>query len=309
LSEFNRRHSAEQVSDGVDLSGRHALVTGANTGIGRETARVLALRGASVTMACRDLEKAKRARDEIVAQSGSTIPAERLDVGELDLASLASVRNFGARFLESGRPLHLLVNNAGVMLPSRRQTADGFEAHFGINHLGHFLLTHQLLGVLEASAPARVICVASDALAAASLDDQFADLNWESRRFSGFRSYGDSKLMNVMFAAELTRRMKGAGVVANALHPGIVKTELGRDQPWYFSLVAVFMLPILKSPERGASTTVYAATSPRYSDRGGLYFADNAEKSIPKLARDPQACARLWEISEELAGVRATEGS
>lgn len=307
MPKFNRKHSAEQVSSGVDWSGRHAVVTGANTGIGRETARVLALRGASVTMACRDLDKAKRARDEIVTRGGGAIAADQLELGELDLASLASVRRFGARFIESGRPLHLLVNNAGVMLPHLRRTSDGFEAHLGINHLGHFLLTRLLLPALQASAPARVVCVASDALAAASLDGRFADLNWESRRFSGFRSYGDSKLMNVMFAVELTRRSKGTGVVANALHPGVVKTELGRDQPWYFSLAALLMLPILKDPARGASTTLYVATAPEYADRGGLYFSDNAEKRVPRLAQDARACSRLWEISSELTGLASGE--
>lgn len=297
---FDKRSTAEQVSAGIDLSGRHAIVTGANTGIGFETARVLALRGSSVTLACRNPEKAERARSRILSGSAGAIADEQLEVGVLDLASLASVRAFAGKFLASGRPLHLLVNNAGVMLPGYDRTSHGHEAHFGINHLGHFLLTNLLLGALEAAPGARVVCVSSDALAAATLTGELRDLDWRERKLSKLRAYGDSKLMNVMFAVELTRRAKG--VVANALHPGVVETELGRDQPWYMKPVGWLMRPVMKDPARGASTSVYVATAPQYEGRGGLYFADNAEKATPKLANDASACARLWEISAELTG-------
>ncbi len=303
---FGKKASAEEVSAGADLSGRHAIVTGANTGIGFETARVLALRGSSVTMACRNLDKANAARKRILAGSSGAIDGEQLEVRELDLASFDSVRQFAKGFRDSGRALNLLVNNAGVMLPAVRRTPDDFDAHFGINHLGHFLMTNLLVDVLERSAPARVVCVSSDALAAASLTDRLEDLNWDLRKYSGIRSYGDSKLMNVMFAAELTRRMKGTGVVANALHPGIVDTELGRDQPWYIQMFGLVMFLMMKDPARGASTSLYVATAPEYADRGGLYFADNAEKAIPKLARDTAACTRLWELSAELTGLSSS---
>ena len=135
---FGRRSTAEQVSEGVDLSGRHAVVTGASGGIGLETARVLALRGGSVTMACRDLEKGSAARRRVVAESGGRVDPEALRLAHLDLASLESVREFARGFFATDRPIHLLINNAGVMLPDRRETRDGFEAHLGINHLGHF---------------------------------------------------------------------------------------------------------------------------------------------------------------------------
>jgi NAD(P)-dependent dehydrogenase (short-subunit alcohol dehydrogenase family) len=306
---YGKKASAEHVSAGVDLTGQHAIVTGANTGIGFETARVLALRGSFVTLACRNLDKANAARTRMVDESGGAIDADRLEVRELDLASADSVRRFAESFRQSGQALNLLVNNAGVMLPAVRRTPDGFDAHFAINHLGHFLLTNLLLDILEAAAPARVVCVSSDALAAASLDDRFEDLNWESRKYSGIRSYGDSKLMNVMFAAELTRRMEGTGVVANALHPGIVDTELGRDQPWYMQIVGLLMVLMMKDTARGASTSVYVATAPEYSDRGGLYFADNAEKKTPKLATDEAACARLWQISADLTGLSSPTNS
>lgn len=303
---YGKKASAEQVSAGIDLSGRHAIVTGANTGIGFETARVLALRGSSVTMACRNLEKADTARTRILEGGGGGIREDQLEVRELDLASFESVRRFAAGFRESGHALNLLMNNAGVMLPAVHRTPDDFDAHFAINHLGHFLLTNLLLDVLEASAPARVVCVSSDALAGASLTDRLEDLNWESRKYGGIRSYADSKLMNVMFAVELTRRMKGTGVVANALHPGIVDTELGRDQPWYMQIVGLLLVLMMKDPARGASTSVYVATAPEYAGRGGLYFADNAEKATPKLATNAAACARLWEISAELTGLSSS---
>lgn len=300
---FDKHSSAEDVSAGIDLSGRRAIVTGSNTGIGLETARVLALRGASVTMACRNGAKAADARERLLSESSDRISPDQLEVSELDLSSFDSVRKFVAGFEASGKPLHLLVNNAGVMLPAERRTPSGFDAHFGINHLGHFLLTNLLQDVLLRSAPARVVVVSSDALAAASLTHELRDLNWEGRRYSGLRSYGDSKLMNVLFASEWTRRHGGQGVVANALHPGVVDTELGRDQPRLLQWVGLLMRPIMKDPARGASTTVLVATAPEYADRGGLYFSDNREKRVPKLAHDPATCARLWDISAELTGL------
>jgi NAD(P)-dependent dehydrogenase (short-subunit alcohol dehydrogenase family) len=304
MSSFPKNAGAQDVSEGVDLAERHAVVTGANTGIGFETARVLALRGAKVTLACRNAAKAADAKERIVSSAAGLIAAEQLEFRELDLASLASVREFAAGYLESGRPLHVLVNNAGVMLPGFRRTSDGFDAQFGINHLGHFLLTNLLGPALEKSAPARVVVVASDALAAASLTDRFEDLNWEKRKYSGLRAYGDSKLMNVMFATEFDHRFRGKAVVANALHPGIIATELGRDQPWYMKIAGLLMIPMMKDVSRGASTSVLLATSPEYAERGGCYLADNAEKALPKLAQDDAARARLWEISAELTGLQ-----
>jgi hypothetical protein len=197
MSRFNRWSTAEQVSEGIDLSGRHAIVTGANTGIGLETTRVLALRGSSVTMACRNLEKAQAARRRVVSESGGRIAPDSLRPLHLDLASLDSVRAFARELLTTHQPIHLLINNAGVMLPDRRETRDGFEAHLGINHLGHFLLTQLLLDRVCAGAPARIVNVSSDAMHFASLTPKFSDLNWENRRFSGWRSYGDQRRRGV----------------------------------------------------------------------------------------------------------------
>jgi NAD(P)-dependent dehydrogenase (short-subunit alcohol dehydrogenase family) len=263
---------------------------------------VLSLRGASVTMACRDLEKAEAARDEILA-ADSRITKDQLEVMRLDLGQLSQVRDFAKAFLETSRPIHLLINNAGVMLPDRRETADGFEVHFGVNHLGHFLLTHLLLERIRASAPARILNVSSDALHFSSLTESLEDLNWTKRKFSGWRSYGDSKLMNVLFTNELTRRLAHDGVVSNALHPGIVKTELGRDQPWWMSAVGLLMLPISKSPEQGAATSVYLATNDELGREGAGYFADCAPGRIHPLSDNAQLANSLWKLSEELVGL------
>ena len=298
MTRFDKRSTAEDVTDGIDLVGRHAIVTGANTGIGIETARVLALRGAEVTLACRDLAKGRAARELVARQPGVSDDAVRLQ--QLDLASLGSVRAASRDLLASSRPIHLLINNAGVMLPDRRETQDGFEAHLGTNHLGHFLLTDLLLERIRASAPARIIAVSSSALQFATLEPELEDLNWETRKFSGWRAYGDSKLMNVLFARELSRRLAGEGVVAHALHPGIVKTELGRDQGWGMRFAGIFMRALMKHPNRGAATTLYAATAPQLAAEGGGYFADCAPSRAGKRAEDRTLSQVLWKRSEEL---------
>lgn len=304
MTQFKRRHTAEDVSAGVDLTGKNALVTGANTGIGKETARVLALRGARVTMACRDRAKAEAARREIFAGASGAIDEERLDLLDLDLSSLAATRAAATAYAERGTPLHLLINNAGIMIPMERRTADGFEAHFGINHLGHYLFTHLLMDALKAAEGARVVAVSSGAMAAATMTAELSDLNWESRKHSGLRSYGDSKLMNLMFAKELTRRFQNDGIVSNALHPGVIPTELARDQSWPFMLLGILMMPRMKSIGQGASASVLLATHPDYAKCGGLYLVNNREKRPDhKLALDDEACAALWDMSAELTGL------
>jgi NAD(P)-dependent dehydrogenase (short-subunit alcohol dehydrogenase family) len=218
----------------------------------------------------------------------------------LDLAALESVREFARAFLASERPIHLLINNAGVMLPSRRETSDGFETHFGVNHLGHFLLTNLLLERIRASTPARIVNVSSDAMHFASLTPELADLDWKERRFSGWRSYGDSKLMNLMFTNELNRRLACDDVAAAALHPGMVKTELGREPTLAMRLIGVAVLPFMKTVEMGAATTLYAATRADLSQPAETYLADCAPARTAKLAGDRAVEAKLWELSEQL---------
>jgi len=306
MARFNRRTTAEQVSDGIDLVGRNVLVTGGNTGLGLETARVLALRGAHVTLACRNLAKAEQARQSLVDGANGRIAKSQLDLLELELNSLAATRQSAVEFNRRGLPLHVLVNNAGIMIPMARRTQDGFEAHLGINHLAHFLFTHLVLDSLRAAGGARVVVLSSSAMGMATLTPALEDLNWERRKFSGFRSYGDSKLMNLMFARELNKRYASEGIVANALHPGVIGTELARDQSMPFMLMGIFMLPFMKSVPQGAATSVYVATSPEYQDRGGLFFSDCQEKKpLHKLALDDRLCRDLWHRSCELTGVES----
>jgi NAD(P)-dependent dehydrogenase (short-subunit alcohol dehydrogenase family) len=297
---FGRKSTAEEVSEGIDLSGRHAIVTGATAGIGLETARVIALRGGSVTMACRDLAKAEAVRQRFVREGAGRIRGDQFAVEHLDLASLASVRAFAKSFLLSETPIHLLINNAGLMIPDRRETLDGFEAHFGTNYLGHFLLTTLLLDRIRESAPARIVNVASDAMHFASLTPAFDDLNWEQRRWSGWRSYGNSKLMNLMFTNELNRRLAGSDVESFALHPGIVRTDLARDQGPVAKLFGALILAFSKSAEQGAATTLYAATRADLSQPGANYLSHCAPARTPKLAGRAEVEKALWEHSLEL---------
>ena len=304
MARYNRKTTAEQVSEGIDLTGRNALVTGANTGLGLETARVLALRGAHVTMACRNLEKAEQARRTLVEKSAGRIQASQLELLELDLNALSRTRESAQELLKRGRPLHLLINNAGIMIPMERRTTDGFEAHLGINHLAHFLFTNLILDALKAANGARLVVLASSAMGMATLTPALEDLNWKQRKFSGFRSYGDSKLMNLMFAREFNRRHGKSGIVANALHPGVIGTELARDQSLPFMLLGIFALPFMKSVPQGAATTLFVATDPAYQLRGGLYFSDCQEKpAAHKLALDDKVCGALWQRSCELTGL------
>lgn len=285
---------------GVDLTGKVAIVTGANSGIGAETARVLALRGAHVIMACRDLARADTAKQKLLAKSKGRIPESRLELLRLDLGSLASVRTFAREYVAQKRPLHLLINNAGVLHKHRTLTQDGFEAQMGVNHLGHFLLTTMLLESLEASAPARVVQLSSDAINMATLDGTFFDLQWERRKYSMWRSYGDSKLMNLMFARELDRRVQGTGIVAQAVHPGVIPTGLARDRSLSTMLLGLAFLHKMKSVGQGAATTLVAATAPEYGIKGGMYLSDCQPHKDHRLSRDPGACRKLWELSEKL---------
>ncbi|MEP4147514.1 MAG: SDR family oxidoreductase [Halioglobus sp.] len=302
--QFGKRSTAEQVSQGVDLSGKNVLVTGANTGLGKETTRVLALCGAHVTMACRDMVKAEQAREDILAAASGGIDESQLALLQLDLNSLDKTQQAAEEYCQRGEALDILINNAGIMIPMERRTADGFEAHLGINHLAHFLFTNLLLDSLTAANGARVIALSSLAMSFASMKHGLDDINWENRKFSGWPAYGNSKLMNYLFARELSKRYEGNGIIAHAVHPGVVSTELGRDQSGLFSIVGVLATPFMKNVEQGAATQVLAAISPEFGDRGGLYFKDcRVAKPQHKLANDAALAEELWQRSAELVGL------
>lgn len=276
------------MSDARPLADRTCLVTGANTGIGRVTAVELARRGAHVILACRTRDKAKPVVEEITRQGGAA------DVVEIDLASLASVRTAAAAVLARDLPLHLLVNNAGIA-GTRGLTADGFELHFGVNHLGHFLLTNLLLERIRQSAPARIVVVASAAHYRARGID-FEAVRQKTRALTGWPEYSVSKLANVLFSAELARRLEGTGVSTYAVHPGVVASDLWRRLPWPIRpLIQMRML----TNEEGALTTLHCCTAPAAQSQTGLYWDRSAPRKPSRIARDTELARTLWDRSVE----------
>ena len=274
-----------------DLAGRTFLVTGANTGIGRATAEGLARRGGRVYVASRSREKGSAAVAAIRAATGN----DAVEYLPLDLADLDSVRACASLFLARGEPLHVLVNNAGVVR-TRGLTSQGFELMFGVNHLGHFVLTNALLGCLEASAPARVVTVSSDSHYAARGIDWDA-LRRPERGLTGLHGYAVSKLCNVLFSAELARRTAGSGVTTYALHPGMVASDIWRRVPWPVRpLIQRRMLTV----ELGAETSLYCAASPSVASESGLFY-DKCAQREPSAVATPALAAELWKRSEEWA--------
>lgn len=267
-----------------------AIVTGSNVGIGLATATGLARAGYQVVLACRDEGKAKAAQATIEAR----VPGARVAVGRLDLASIASVRAFAAWFEASYPRLDVLVHNAAIV-PSRRVvTEDGHEAQLQVNHLGPFLLTQLLLGRLRSSTPSRVVVVSSSVHDGAKLD--WDDLEAESG-YSTMKVYARSKLLNLLFVRALARRLSGSGVTVNALHPGVVNTELARDFPLPFRLLAKLFFA---TPEKGARTSLFLALDASVDGVSGGYFADRKPKQPSAAAQDDAAAERLWQLSEKM---------
>jgi NAD(P)-dependent dehydrogenase (short-subunit alcohol dehydrogenase family) len=290
-----------------DQSGRVAIVTGANSGLGRVTALELARKGAHVVLACRNLAKGEEARDAIAGESGAEPALE-----QLDLASLHSVRDFAERMRVAHDGIDLLVNNAGIMATPRRRTADGFELQLGTNHLGHFALTGLLIGSLEGREDARVVTVSSYAHRGGRI--AFDNLGGE-RRYFRWRAYAQSKLANLLFALELQRRLEAAGssVKSLAAHPGYAATNLQHSGPPKLDSMIMHVGDRLlaQSDEMGALPILYAATEPGLA--GGLFIGPDgvgAQRGHPHVetpsgaARDEAAARRLWEVSEQLTGVR-----
>jgi NAD(P)-dependent dehydrogenase (short-subunit alcohol dehydrogenase family) len=308
-SSFDSRTTALEVVEDVDLSGRRAVVTGGASGIGVETARALAHAGVQVTLAVRDTTAGERVAADIAATSGR----DDVAVAHVDLADLESVDAFTAAWQG---PLHVLVNNAGVMDTPQGVTAQGWETQLGTNHLGHFALATGLREALAAARDARVVSVSSSAHAASPV--VFDDLFFARRTYTPGLAYGQSKTANVLFAVELTRRWAGDGVTANALMPGGIWTPLQRhwspeqraaaeQQAEQAQAAGAFHM---KTPEQGAATSVFVATAPQLRGIGGRYFEDCHEAEVVEQLRglsgvlphalDPDDARRLWEVSEEL---------
>ncbi len=273
------------------LAGRMVFITGANSGIGRVTACELARRGAHVFIATRSLQRTQAVLDEIHQAKGK---AEWL---ALDLGDLHSVRQCAQAFLARQLPLHILINNAGLAA-GKGMTASGFELAFGTNHLGHFLLTQLLQDCLIASSPARVVTVASAAHYSAKAID-WPSLQQATQSATGYPEYTVSKLANVLFSAELGRRLQGTGVTTYAVHPGVIASDIWRTVPWPVrSVIKLFM----KSNEEGAATTLYCATEPGLAQQTSLYYDECKEKYASRLGQDLTLAAELWQRSSTWVG-------
>lgn len=281
------------------MSGKTVLVTGGTGGIGKATAVGLAALGARVGVTGRDRARAERAAADIRAASGN----DAVDVFIAELSSQAEVRRLAADVLQAYPRLDVLVNNVGGFWAHRQLTADGLERTFALNHLAPFLLTNLLLDRVKQSAPARIVTVSSGAQAMGKID--FDDLMSE-RKYSGQRAYNQSKLANVMFTYELARRLDGTGVTATVLHPGVVRTAFGAEDPTAMMGALTFAArPFMKTPEQGAATAIHLASSPDVEDVTGRYFANRKPKTSSKASYDTAAAARLWQASADLVGLNA----
>ncbi|XP_037546755.1 retinol dehydrogenase 13 [Nematolebias whitei] len=285
------------------IKGKTVVITGANTGIGKATAQELAKRGGRIIMGCRDMEKCDAAAKDI---RGKTLNPH-VYACHLDLASMKSVREFAEKINREENRVDVLINNAGVMRCPAWKTEDGFDMQFGVNHLGHFLLTNLLLDKLKDSAPSRVINLASLAHIVGKID--FEDLNWEKKKFDTKEAYCQSKLANVLFTRELAKRLEGTGVSVNAVHPGVVATELGRhtglhQSRFSSSALSPFFSLLVKSPELGAQPSVYLAVAEEMEGVTGQYYDVMTEKEPAPLALDDETARRLWEVSSRLVGLQ-----
>jgi NAD(P)-dependent dehydrogenase (short-subunit alcohol dehydrogenase family) len=317
MNDFGFDSTADEVLEGQDLSGRTALVTGGYSGLGQETARAMAAKGAHVILSGRDASKLSAAADEIAKETGAQV-----DTLVCDLASLDSVREAAKEANDRFEKIDLLINNAGVMACPLARTADGFEMQFGTNHLGHFLLTNLLMPLVEKGEAPRIVNLSSRGHHIDRV--HFDDPNYESREYEKWQAYGQSKTANILFSVGLEKRLAGKGIHAYALHPGGIQTNLGRHMSE--EDVADLMERIRKSAEesgqepqpfktipQGAATTCWVATTDALADSGGLYCEDchvadqddeDTMGGVRSYAIDAANADRLWTMSEEMVGER-----
>ncbi|MET0335101.1 MAG: oxidoreductase [Rhizobacter sp.] len=312
-SRFNRKSTALEVVNGLSLNGRNIVVTGGASGLGLETSRALAQAGASLTLAVRDMAQGDAAATALSGSTGN----KKIRVAQLDLADLASVQRFANDWKKSGDPLHVLINNAGIMACPLSRSAQGWESQFATNHLGHFALTRALLPVLLKSEAPRVVALSSSGHRLSPI--VFDDIHFEKREYNKWKAYGQAKTANALMALHLDTLHAKDGLTANAVHPGGIQTGLSRHitreemeamgwvkpgaEPGYIP-------PGFKNPEQGAATSVWAATAPELQGRGGLYLEDvneavpspEGERRFGYVAhvRDREAAARLWAVSEDM---------
>jgi NAD(P)-dependent dehydrogenase (short-subunit alcohol dehydrogenase family) len=280
----------------ASMEGKVCLVTGATRGIGRAAAWELARMGATVLVTARDPGRGRDTAEEIRRDTGREVA-----VLEADLASQASIRRLAEEVRRRTDRLHVLLNNAGAIYTERRLSPDGLELTFALNHLGYFLLTNLLLDLLRNGAPSRVVSVASEAHRGGRID--WDDLQGERRYRGGWKAYGQSKLANILFTRELARRLRGSGVTANCLHPGVVATGFGRNNRGIFGTLVKLAAPLFLSAARGADTAVWLASAPEVASVSGEHFARRKPIRSTPAGEDMEAARRLWEVSEKLTGL------
>ncbi len=279
----------------LSMEGKICMITGANSGIGKATAIGLAKLNSRIIIICRDKDRGEKAKEEIIIQTGN----KNIDLLLCDLSSQEQIRKLVAEFKEKYQNLHMLINNAGIMLKMRTLSVDGFEMNFAVHFLAPFLLTNLLLDVLKKSAPSRVINVASAAHKRAKID--LDDLQSENKKYRLFSVYGISKLAEVLFTYELSRRLEGTGVTANTVHPGVVNTNLGRDQSKFSQW---FARKFFKSPEEGAQTSIYLASSSEVEGITGKYFVNKQLKESSEESYNEEYAKKLWQTAEEMTKLK-----
>jgi len=288
------------MAENPDLSGRTCLITGATNGIGKAAALALAQFGPSLVLVARDPGRAEQTVKEIADKTGN----RDVEVMLADLSSLEQVRRLAKDFQATDKPLHILLNNAGVVMLRREETVDGFETTFAVNHLSYFLLTNLLLERLAESAPARIVNVASDAHVYSGGPLDFEDLQ-STKGYASMKVYGKSKLANILFTRELARRLEGSGVTANCLHPGLVGSNLAKNNGVIGNLATLLVRPFARSTAKGAETAIYLCTSPDVEGVSGKYFFDKKEKWPKRYAQNDADALRLWEVSAQMTGLAA----
>jgi NAD(P)-dependent dehydrogenase (short-subunit alcohol dehydrogenase family) len=281
----------------TSMKGKRVVLTGASRGIGRETALALGKMGADLSLIVRDPERGKAVADEVRAAAGGGENAPDVEVFIADLSSIADVRRVGAEVLAKHARIDVLVNNAGALLMDRQVTKDGYEATFATNHLGYFVLTNVLLDAVKKAPAGRIVNVASEAHRGGSM--KFDDLMGE-KKFSGWFAYSASKLANILFTAELARRIEGTNVTTNCLHPGVIASGFAHNNKGFVGLLAKLASPFLMSSENGAKTTLFLATDTSVTTTTGLYFDKSKPRKPSREARDAAVAKRLWDVSEEL---------
>jgi NAD(P)-dependent dehydrogenase (short-subunit alcohol dehydrogenase family) len=287
------------VSSWSGVAGKRVVITGATGGIGLAAAKALAARGARLAIVARSRERAVAAAEQIAAAGGA------VDVLLADLASQGSIRRLAAELLDRHPRIDVLVNNAGAVYRTRQVTEDGIELTWAVNHLAPFLLTTLLLDRLRESAPARIVTTASEAHRGTRIP--FEDLGAE-RSYRAFARYGQTKLANILFTAELARRLEGSGVTATCFHPGLVASGFNRNNGPLMGFAMSLLRPFARSPERGADTLVWLVDAAEVSGQSGGYFVDRRRRMPSEAARDAEAARRLWEISEAQTRASATAG-